>query len=422
MGISERPGLLVVAGGTNPTAAAGVDRVVEHLRTEQPGTAVVHHDLREVTKGVVHRRMRLGRVDDSEVLELAHGCVSCTLREDVLPILAGLARKRGVEQIVLHLDPVLEPEQVCWAVLHVVVDGVVVADLVDLRGVITVIDIETWLDDATCDDDVAERGLALLPDDERTLAQLVVGQVEFADLVVWAGAIHQPWRAARTMAVLDRLAPLAPRFPLHRLGRALRLADLPPGARRGRPDNPHAPLLHGQPTLATDLGVRLAVFTARKPFHLERLHHALDALLVGVVRARGRLWLATRPDSVLWIESAGGGLKIGHVGDWLAAGADDDWDRADPERRASAALRWHPRWGDRQQEIAVLVHDADPTDIDETLRAALLDDDELAAGEAAWATYPDPFGWWHTEPCSDNADTAPAPVDHGQSHDQEENK
>lgn len=418
MAVEQRPRLLVLAGGTTPTAAAGVERVIGHLRRERAGTAVVHHDLREVGSGVVHRRLRFGRTDDAEVLELAHGCVSCTLREDVLPLLVGLARKRGVTQIVLHLDPVLEPEQVCWALLHVLVDGTTVADVVDLRGVVTVLDADTWFDDATLDVDVAERGIALLPDDERTLAQLVVGQAEFADAIVYAGAA-EPWQAVRTNAVLARLAPRAARVPLDRLDRRVLLDDPSAAARRGRPDHPHAPLLYGEPSLAAESGVRLTVFTARRPFHPERLHRSLDALLGGVVRSRGRIWLASRPDSVLWLESAGGGLRIGHVGDWLAAGGGDDWDQAHPERHAAASLRWHPRWGDRLQEITFLTHDADPAGIEHALHSALLDDDEVAAGEAAWSSYPDPFGWWHTDPCDDVANE---PAASGQNPDQEEKK
>jgi hypothetical protein len=79
-----------------------------------------------------------------------------------------------------------------------------------------------------------------------------------------------------------------------------------------------------------------------------------------VVRTRGQIWLATRPDATLWLESACGGLQIGYAGDWLAAGA---WQHADPERRALASLRWHDRWGYRAQELAILVHDTDPDDI-----------------------------------------------------------
>lgn len=337
MAAKQQPGLLVVAGGTTPAAAAGVERVIGHLRAERAGTAGVHHDLREVAKGVVHRRLRFGRSDDAEVLELMHGCVSCTLREDVLPPLVGLARKPRVTQIVLHLDPVLEPEQVCWAVLHVLVDAAVVADLVDLRGVISVVDVETRLDDATCDDDVTERELALLPGDER------------------AGPAHRRAGGVRRPARLHRHRPAVADHPHH--GRTqppgttgapapdqpARPAPPAPRPARHSPARtagpPHTPLLHGQPALAADLGVRHTVFTARRPFHPERLHRALDALLVGVVRARGRLWLATRPNSVLWLESAGGGLRIGHVGDWLTSGGDDDGDQAHPERRAAAALR-----------------------------------------------------------------------------------
>jgi hypothetical protein len=44
----QRLGLLVVAGGTTPAAAAGIEHVIGWLRRERAGTAVVHHDLREV--------------------------------------------------------------------------------------------------------------------------------------------------------------------------------------------------------------------------------------------------------------------------------------------------------------------------------------------------------------------------------------
>jgi G3E family GTPase len=401
---------LVLVGGV---AGDGVTEAVGRLLLE-PGTAVLHHDLTEVASGVVRRRLRVsGRgprgvgtvtTDHTEVLELAHGCVSCTLREDVLPLIRALARGPGVARIVLHLDPVMEPEQVCWAVLHVLVDGATVAGEVTMGGVITVIEAATWLADATSECDVADRGLALLPDDERTVAQLAVAQAEFADLLVYAGDPANPaeaWLAARTDAVLARLTPLAPRRVVAALNPADPLAGLPATARRGVPDGPHAILLRGQPSLREDCGVQLTMFTARRPFHPERLHGAMDLLLDGVVRTKGRVWLATRPEAVLWLESAGGGLQVGYVDEWLAAQNDDAWAAADPERRAAAALRWHPRYGDRVQELAVLSCGADPEEIEQGLRGALLTDAEVIAGEPAWRHYPDPFGWHHTDPCGD---------------------
>ncbi|WP_433504291.1 ribosome hibernation factor-recruiting GTPase MRF [Pseudonocardia halophobica] len=398
--------LLVVTG----LCTEGVERVLARLRTADPGVVVVHHDLRDIARGRLHRRIRDRDTDTWTELELAHGCLSCTLREDLLPTLRGLAGR--VRRVVLHLDPALEPEQVCWALAHVLVDGggadpghgVVLTDLVDLRGVITAVDAARWLDDATGDEPVTERGLADLPDDERTVAQVAVAQAEFADLIVHTGSASA-WEHARVDAVLERLAPTAPRSRLAELDDdAVLLRRTHAQARRGRPDDVHGPLLRGAPPLTTDCGVRLLAFSARRPFHPDRLHEAIDLLLDGVVRTRGRIWLATRPGDVLWLESAGGGLRIGQAGEWLAGQDPAAWDEVSDERRALAALGWHPRFGDRAQDVVVLAHalDADGLDaVEAGLRSALLTDAELAAGEETWPALPDPFGFWHTDPCGD---------------------
>jgi G3E family GTPase len=398
-----RPELLVLSG----LHAQGTEAVIARIRSLDPGVAVLHHDLSDIGSGRVHRRLRHGDRDERTAVELAHGCLSCTLREDLLPQLHLLSGPGGPQRIVLHLDPALEPEQVCWALLHVLVDDAPITDRVDLRGVVNCVDSGSWLDDAIGDVTLVERGFAELPDDERTVAQVAVGQAEFADVLVHTGTADA-WQLARTDAVLERLAPSAPRLFLSGLDDRVLLADLPATARRGRPDGVHGPLLRGQPPLTRDCGVQLAVFSSRRPFHPERLHEAMDVLLDGVVRTRGRIWLATRPDAVLWLESAGGGLQVGHAGEWLAAGDAAAWAAADPERRALASLGWHPRFGDRAQDLVVLTHDADPADIEEALSAALLTDAELAAGEDAWRTLPDPFGWWHTDPCDPPAGLAAA--------------
>ncbi len=96
-------------------------QVADLLRRADPGTAVVHYDLREVASGVVRRRLRLGPSDQLSALELAHGCVSCTLREDLLPLLRKLTRLPQVRSIAVHLDEAMEPEPVCWALEHVLV-------------------------------------------------------------------------------------------------------------------------------------------------------------------------------------------------------------------------------------------------------------------------------------------------------------
>lgn len=416
MAESARAELIVVTGGHTPTAANAMERMLARLHADDPRTAVLHHGLADVRQGIVWRRLRLGTTDRITVLDLVRGCLSCTLREDILPTLRGLGRNPRIDRIVLHLDPVLEPEPVCGEILGALVDGAPVTDAVDLLGVVTVLDTGAWLEQATSADEIADHGLAELPGEERTVGQLVVAQAEFADLIVHAGTAED-WLFARTNAVLARLAPSAPRLILAQLDDRVWLRRLPLGARRGRPDSPHAALLRGQPPLDESAGVRLLYFAARRPFHPDRLHRTIEVLLDGVVRARGRVWLASRPEAVLWVESAGGALQVGHAGDWLAAGDARAWQDAEPERHAQAALRWHPRWGDRAQELSILIHEADAAEIESGLRAALLTDDELADGETAWRDYPDPFGWWHADPCDA---IAPNPIAGGPGADREE--
>lgn len=384
-----RTPVVLVAGQGDTDAVAGALLC-------RPGTVLVEHRF----DGHVVRRttamLRRGELTTAEhALELAHGCVSCTVRNDLLLVLRTLAHRDGVERIVVQLSEWLEPEPRCVAINHVRVrigpgypDGPAALD-VEIAAVVTCIDSRTWLSRAVGD--------AVLGDG-RTMAQVVVGQAEFADLLV----LTRPEPV--TLAVLRRLAPRA-RITVGLERVDLALANLDDDSRRGRSDHPHGWLLAGRPPLAADGMVRIVEFNARRPFHPERLHAAVDLLLTGVVRTRGRLWLASRPDQVMWLESAGGGLRVMGAGKWLAAMTAQEAANADAERRLFAELQWEYRFGDRHTAMTVLVCGAEPPDILDALYGALLTDAEMAQpGE--WGGYPDPFGDWHEDPCDETSGAA----------------
>ncbi|MFI7671832.1 ribosome hibernation factor-recruiting GTPase MRF [Nocardia sp. NPDC049526] len=402
----------MVLAGCSGAAAAGVARLAAALR-ETPGTVTIRHDLSGLGEGIVHRTVRIGEQATATVLELAHGCISCTLRIDLLPLLCALAARESVDRIVLELDPAFEAEAICQAIENIVVTGVVgrvdgpAGRDVRVEAVLTCVDARTWLTDATGEDTLAERGLATAADD-RTVAQVTVGQVDFADAVVAQGSTGDPIDRARLAAVLSRLVPEAPVAWIDDIDlvdsadvEAL-LARIPAHSRRGRVFDAHAPLLRGQPPLGAEYGVALVEFAASRPFHPARLHEALDVLFDGVVTARGRMWLATQPNEVVWLESAGGGLRVGGAGPWLAAMSPSELEQADPARRAMAALRWDEQFGDRDISLVILAHDADPAEIRQALHWALVEDDELRLVERAperVAQWEDPFGEWHADPC-----------------------
>jgi len=136
----------VVVCDTRLVLVTGLDRgvtgwVAGRLLRAEPGTVVVHHDLSALGEGVVRQRVRWPAGDgDTTVLEFAHGSVSCTLREDTLPLLRRLVARPDVRRVVLHLDPGMEPESVCWALRNVLVGDVVIADLATIEAVVAVVD------------------------------------------------------------------------------------------------------------------------------------------------------------------------------------------------------------------------------------------------------------------------------------------
>lgn len=428
--LDNRTPVVLVCGWTGAADGPGLPAsAAANLLRE--GTVVVHHDLGELAEGVVRRTMNTLVATPAgpqsrelvHILELAHGCVSCTLREDLLPLLRRLHTHSHIDRIVVLADPTLEPEELCWAIHNVPVTGVVgqidgpAARDVRIEAVVACLDAGTWLADATGEDTLADRGIRSAVTDERTVAQVVVGQVEFADALVVAGAAEDAWQQAKLREVLLRLAPDAPvswgNDGPHAPDTESLLRRVPATARRGTPTEAHSPLLRGQPPLNSECGVQLVEFSARRPFHPQRLHEAVDILLDGVVTARGRLWVASQNDRMLWIESAGGGLRVADSDSWLAAMTPAEQEQHPPERRAMAALRWHEQFGDRENSIVVLVHAADPADIDHALHAALLTDEELALGEGVWRTWDDPFGTYHEDPCGpENTPAGLTPTTH----------
>ena len=360
-----------------------------------PGTLVVEH---RFDGHVVRRTMvtlQHGLLTTAETgVELAHGCVSCTIRNDLLVLLRQLHRRDDINRIVVHLAPWLEPEPICVAIDHVrirvtpgYVDGPAALD-VSIAAVVTCVDSSAWLRQALGDAQL---------DDGRTRAQVVVGQAEFADVVV----LNRP--NPIVAAVLRRLSARA-RISVGADGIEHVLDNLYRDARRGRSDDPHGPLLAGHPPLDSRGPVKLVEFTARRPFHPQRLHACLDVLLEGVVRTRGRLWLASQPDQAMWLESAGGGLRISSAGKWLAALTGPELAGIDAERRVLAELRWDEQYGDRHTAMTVLVYCANHGEILGALDGALLTDDELRFPQD-WIHYDDPFGDWHEDPCAALAET-----------------
>ncbi|WP_373876725.1 ribosome hibernation factor-recruiting GTPase MRF [Lolliginicoccus levis] len=389
---------------------------------QREGTSIVHYDLAEVKTGVVCRALTTTDGVTSRMrttlLAAAPGRAADAIREDLLPLLRRLASRSRVERILLLLPPALDIEDLRETISTAAVAGMIghrdgpLRDDIRIDAVLSALDAKTWLADATSAETLAERGLAGCPD-ERTVASAVTSWARSADGIAVLGAradhggpiLDHPGldHFPRLAAILDRLAPGVPIAwqggdiipDPHAL-----LALLPATASRPAAPSIHDPLLAAQPPLEADHGIQWLEFGATRPFHPQRFHEALDPILDGTIHARGRVWLATAPDAVLWLDAAGGGLTVSAADRWLAAMTPSEQDAQPADRTAMAAARWTPEHGDRHTALVLLVHDGQPERIRDALGAALLTDPELAAGHELWRTWEDPFGEWHQDPCA----------------------
>ncbi|MEU5552078.1 MULTISPECIES: GTP-binding protein [unclassified Micromonospora] len=391
------PPSLTVLSGFWPAATYAVART---LLTADPALLLVRHDLGDVRAGVVHRvvRDRSGVLED-ERITLAHGCVSCTLRDDVLPTLARLAGTHPHRDLVLMLPEVVEPEAVAAACAHCLVDGTPLTDLLHVDSYVTVVDAEHLLDGLASTDDLKTLDIHAAADDDRALADVVVRQIEYADThVLWGHSPDGGYDTHRLATLLARIAPWAIQIRVdddlvdaHALARRLRRTD------RHRPETPGVLVrgleghLLGVHEPHPDQGIVSVVFRARRPFHAERLHAVLEDVNADVIRSRGHLWLASQPEAVVAWDFAGGGLGLGSLGRWLTCLPDTHWDEVSDHRRLAAALEWDPYYGDRNQHLVFVGLDLDPAALRHTLTGCLLTDAELADGEDVWRGYPDPF-------------------------------
>jgi hypothetical protein len=200
-------GLTVLAGLRAEATAA----VAGGMLAADPSLVLVRHDTSEVRGGAVRRIVRTrAEVLEDEQVPLAHGCLSCTLREDIVPTLARLARADPHRDLVLVLPEVVEPAAVAGACAYCLVDGEPLTRWLRFDSYLTVVDSATFLDDLTSIDALADRGMQAAEADERCVAEVLARQLEFADtLLLWEDVDQEPYERERCRLLLHRLVPWA---------------------------------------------------------------------------------------------------------------------------------------------------------------------------------------------------------------------
>ncbi|WP_417712343.1 zinc metallochaperone GTPase ZigA [Pseudoalteromonas ardens] len=381
---------------------AGKTTVLNHILSNREGlkVAVIVNDMSEINidAATVQNEVNLNRAEE-KLVEMSNGCICCTLREDLLEEVNRLAKSGKYDYLVIESTGISEPLPVAETFTFADEQGVSLSDIATLDTMVTVVDAVNFLKDYDRAEALQDVGESLGEEDERSVADLLVEQVEFADvLLISKTDLISGTELKRLQSILRTLNTDAEQIPMAH-GK-VPLAQVLNTKKFSFEKAQQAPgwlkELRGEHIPETEeFGISSFTFCARRPFHPEKFYDFLhsDELAGKLIRSKGFFWLATRPHFAGSWSQAGGIARHGAAGLFWKAVPRDQWPE-DPEYIAAIEEHWVEPFGDMRQELVFIGQGLDKEDIIRRLNACLLSEEDVLKGQQAWKTLPDPFPSW----------------------------
>lgn len=340
---------------------SGKTTLLNHLLANREGRklAVIVNDFSEVNidAALVTGEGHLERGEDRFV-ELSNGCICCTLREDLIESVGKLARSGRFDQIVIESTGISEPMPVAATFEWEFADGTTLADAAPIDTMVSLVDASTFLNQLRRGRSLVSESIEATPQDDRTISDLLVDQVEFADLIlitktdlVDAAETERVIAAVRAMNPRARVVPVTHGVIEPGLVLDAHLFNTATAAAyHGYAEelaNPHTPETE-------EYGISSVVFRADRPFNRERLIAALRAS-TGLVRSKGYCWIDTD-------------LRVAHA-----------WQQAGPNLQIMPASLWAANGVTPGTELVLIGVDFDHESTLQAFQDALLSDAEASA-------------------------------------------
>jgi G3E family GTPase len=381
---------------------AGKTTLLNHILSNREGkrVAVIVNDMSEVNIDADLVRGGEAALSRSEetLVEMTNGCICCTLRDDLLKEVRKLSEEGRFDYLVIESTGVSEPLPVAATFSFRDEEGECLGDVSRLDTMVTIVDAINLMSDYSSSDFLADRGETAGESDDRRLVNLLVEQIEFADVIIVnkASAV-----SAEQLAVVKQV-----------------VASLNADAKIIEADFGNVPLntildtglfddakAEQHPLWAKELygyadhrpeteeyGVESFVYRARRPFDPKRFYDFLTMDgLDSVIRAKGHFWLATRPDFLGELAVAGSQKTVSRMGRWWAAVPKNRWPE-DGTFEEFVLRHWDPVWGDRRQELVFIGIEMNQARIEAALDRCLVK--ETAFTPMLWDSLYDPFPAW----------------------------
>ena len=264
---------------------------------------------------------------------------------------------------------------------------------------VTVVDAVNFIKDYEDAKYLKESGESLGEDDDRSVADLLVEQIEFADVILVSKTdLVEKKDIEKLEAILKNLNTQAEIIPISdgnvKIDKVLntglfdfeKAKEAPGWLKEMRGE--HIPETE-------EYGISSFSYTARKPFYPERFYQFLHNTekFGKLIRSKGFFWLGSRLEYAGQWSQAGGIARYGFAGMFWRSVPKQDWP-TDKQALASIEANWVEPFGDMRQELVFIGQNLNETKIKEALDDCLVTDEDMLKGEEFWTTLNDPFPPW----------------------------
>ncbi len=381
---------------------AGKTTVLSHIlnNREDKKVAVIVNDMSEINidASLVENEVTLNRSEE-KLVEMSNGCICCTLREDLLIEINKLAEEKKFDYLVIESTGISEPLPVAETFTFEDEKGISLSNAANLDTMVTVVDAVNFVQDYEEAKYLQESGESLGEDDDRSVADLLVDQIEFADVILVSKTdLVDKKHIDKLEAILKTLNTQAEIIPISggkvEIDKVLntglfdfdKAKEAPGWLKEMRGD--HIPETE-------EYGIASFSYTARRPFLPEKFYNFLHSTeqYGKLIRSKGFFWLGSRLEYAGQWSQAGGIARYGYAGLFWRSVPKKDWP-TDEQALASIKENWVEPFGDMRQELVFIGQNLDETAMKKDLDECLVSEEDMLKGEDFWTNLNDPFPPW----------------------------
>lgn len=379
---------------------AGKTTILNHVlqNKENLRVAVIVNDMSEINidASLVEKGSGISRTEE-KIVELSNGCICCTLREDLLIEVQKLAERGNIDYIVIESTGISEPIPVAQTFSYIDEElGIDLTACCSLDTMVTVVDANRFWTDFQSGESLLDRKEAAGEIDERDVADLLIDQIEFCDVLVLNKCdLVTEEQLERLERVLRTLQPEAQfirtthgeidpqeilntkRFDFDRVANSAGwLRELEIGHENHTPET-------------EEYGISSFTYSRTMPFHPKRFKDWAENMPLEIVRSKGIIWSACHNDVAILFSQAGSAINISPISYWVAA-LPKEQQKQILLQNPEVMDEWDPEFGDRNTQLVVIGMDLPKDEITKQLDKCLLTDEEFNNN---WDILENPFNW-----------------------------